>query len=68
MKHLTNIDKVRLEKRLVIEPLSDEKVRKIEEELDKYAMKGYDAEELRPFYDRCKEYHILNNTGYFQIS
>jgi len=67
MKHLTTENKVHLEKRLVMENLTDETIRSIEFELDKFAMKGYDQEDLGPFYERCKEYHLLNNVGYFVV-
>ena len=68
MKHLTTEDKVHLEKRLTMEFLSNEKIEKIRDVLNQYGQKGYDPEDLRPFYERLEEQYLLNNAGYIHIA
>lgn len=67
VKRLTTENKVHLEKRLVMENMTDERIRSVESELDAFAEQGYDPKDLRPFYERCKQYHLINNLGYFKV-
>lgn len=67
MKHLTTEDKVRLEKRLTMENMTDKNIMKLMNELHQYGERGYDPEDLRPFYDRLEEIHLVRNLGYIHL-